>query len=192
MKLMRHLVVFLLLTASTAVFADMLDVNLNNKTAQFQFSTASGPNAQGKADLHAGILYNNARSALVNAGVMVANSLEGAPGMSVGIGMEALAAMIKDNPPLKSNASALALDGLVRFTPPTASQVGLVGELHYAPNILTFGDAVRYTQFVARVEYELAPQAVVYVGYRRTEFGIKNAPAAIMDNGAHVGFKIAF
>jgi len=192
MKLMRHLVAFSMLTASAAVFADTLDVNLNNNTAQFQYGTANGPNAQGKADLHAGFLYNNARSVMFNAGVMVANGLEGAPGMSIGIGMEALAAMIKDNPLFKSNASALALDGLVRYSPPTASQLGFVGEFHYAPSILTFGDAVRYSQGVVRVEYELAPQTLVYVGYRRTSFGIKNAPSAVLDRGAHIGFKLAF
>lgn len=192
MKLMRHLVAFSMLTASTAVFADALDINLNNNTAQFQYGTASGPNAQGRADLHAGFLYNNSKSVLVNAGIMVANSLEGAPGMSIGVGMEALAAVIKENPMFRSNASAVALDGLVRYSPPTASKVGFAGELHYAPSILSFGDAVRYTQAGVRVEYELAPQTLVYVGYRRISFGIKNAPAAVLDSGAHIGFKLAF
>lgn len=192
MKLMRPLLAFFMLTASAAVFADALDVNLNNKTAQFQYGTASGPNAQGKADLHAGFLYNNAKSFLVNAGIMVVNSQERAPGWSVGVGMEVLAAMIKDNPLLTSNATAVALDALVRFSPPAASQVGFVGELHYAPSILTFGDAARYTQAGVRVEFELAPQTLVYAGFRRISFGIKGAPAAVLDNGAHVGIKIAF
>lgn len=192
MKLMRHLVAFSMLIASTAVLADSLDVNLNNNTAQFQYGTANGLNGQGKADIHAGFLYNNANSVLVNAGIMVANSQENAPGLTIGIGMEAIAAVIKDNHPLKSNATALALDGLVRYSPPANNQVGFAGELHYAPHILTFGDAVRYAQTEVRVEYELAPQTLVYVGYRHITFGIKNAPAAVLDNGAHIGFKLAF
>jgi hypothetical protein len=191
MKSMRYLAACFLLLSGSAM-ADMLDVNLNNNTAQFQFSTANGVEAQGNADLHAGLLYNNRKSFLVNAGVMVQNSLEGAPGISVGVGMEALAAVIKDNPPLKSNASALALDALVRYSPPSASQVGIAGEFHYAPNILTFGDAVRYSQGTVRLEYELAPQSMVYVGYRKITFGIKNAPAAVLDSGPQVGFRFAF
>ena len=188
---MPFLAAFSMLIAGPAM-ADMLDVNLNNNTAQFQYSTANSVNAQGKADIHAGVLYNNAKSLLANIGVMVTNSLEAAPGTSVGIGMEALAANIKDNPPLTSNATAIALDALVRYSPPTASQVGFAGEVHYAPKILTFGDAVRYTQSIVRLEYELAPSSVVYVGYRRTSFGIKNIQAAQLDSGVHVGFKIAF
>ena len=192
MKLMRHFVVVLMSAASTAALADALDINLNNNTAQFQYSTASGFNAQGKADIHLGVLYNNVNSVLINAGLMVANNLEGAPGLSIGVGMEALAATIKDNPLLKSNASAVAVDGQVRYSPPGASQLGLVGEVHYAPRILTFGDAIRYSLAAARVEFELSPQAMVYVGYRRVSFGIKNAPAAVLDNGGLVGFKLAF
>ncbi len=193
MKLMHHLVAISMLTASTAVLADTLDVNLNNKTAQFQYSTASSPtNSQGKADLHAGFLYNNSRSVLFNAGLMVANGVERAPGTTIGIGMEALAAIIKDNPLLKSNASAVALDFLGRYALPSNNQVGFAAELHYAPNILSFGDAVRYTQVALRAEYELAPQTLVYLGYRRVSFGIKNAPAAILDDGVHIGFKLAF
>jgi hypothetical protein len=192
MMLMRYLVAFFMLTASAAVLADALDVNLNNNTAQFQYGTASGFAAQGKADLHAGILYNNVNSVLINAGIMVANNMEGVPGLSIGVGMEGLIATIKDNSQLKSNATALAVDGSVRYSPPGASQLGLVGELHYAPRILTFGDAIRYAQAAARVEFELSPQAMVYVGYRRVSFGIKNAPAAVLDNGGLVGFKFAF
>ena len=190
--LIRHLLAVSLLTASSAIWADALDINLNNNTAQFQYSTANGFNAQGKADIHLGVLYNNVNSVLINAGLMVANNLEGAPGLSIGVGMEALAATIKDNPLLKSNASAVAVDAMVRYSPPGAGQLGLVGELHYAPRILTFGDAVRYAQPGARVEFELSPQAMVYVGYRRVSFGIKNAPAAVLDNGGFVGFKLAF
>jgi len=180
------------LTASTAVLADALEVNLNNNTAQFQYDTASGPGAQGKADLHAGFLYNNARSFLINAGIMVVNRQESAPGLSLGIGIEGLAAMIKDSPMPTSNTTAVALDGLVRYSPPTASQLGFAGEYHYAPQILTFGDAVRYAEVDVRIEYELAPQTLVYVGYRRITFGIKNAPAVVVDNGGLIGFKLAF
>jgi hypothetical protein len=190
MKSMRYVAACFLLFSGTAAMANMLDVNLNNNTAQFQFSTATGVEAQGNADLFAGLLYNNRHSVLVNAGVMQRNPLDG--GFSVGVGMEAIAATIKDNWPTKSNTSAIALDALVRFSPPTVPQMGISGELHYAPNILTFGDAVRYSQGVVRLDYELAPQTMVYVGYRKITFGIKNAPAAVLDSGPHIGFKLAF
>lgn len=195
MKLMRAPLIclgaaFAMLTAGTAM-ADMLDVNLNNNVAQFQYSTAGGPNDQGKANIHGGFLYNNNNSILGNAGIMVTNALEGAPGTSVGVGMEGVIAVIKDIQPNRYTASAVALDALLRYSPP-ATHVAFVGEVHYAPRILTFGDAVRYMQAVVRVEYELAPSTAVYLGYRQTTFGIKNTRSADLDHGIHVGFKVAF
>lgn len=189
MKSVRYLAACLLLVSAAAT-ANMLDVNLNNNTAQFQFSTATGVEAQGNADLHAGLLYNNRHSLLVNGGVMQRNALDG--GVSIGVGMEVLAATVKDNWPTTSNTTAVALDAQVRFSPPAVPQMGISGELNYAPNILTFGDAVRYSQGILRVDYELAPQTMVYAGYRKITFGIKNAPAAVLDSGPHVGFKFAF
>jgi predicted porin len=190
MKLMRYVAAGFLLVASTAAMANMLDFNLNNNTVQFQFSTANGVTAQGNADLHAGLLFNNRHSVLVNGGVMQRNPM--ADGLSVGVGLEALAATIKDNWPTHSTASAVAIDADVRFSPIGAPQVGFSGELHYAPNILTFGDAVRYSQGIVRVDYELAPATMIYAGYRKITFGIKNAPAAVLDSGPHIGLKLAF
>lgn len=191
MKLMRFLAVISMLAAGPAM-ADMLDVNLNNSTAQFQYSTAGGPNDQGKANIHGGFMYNNNNSILGNAGILVTNGLEAAPGFSVGVGMEGVLAVLKDNPPNRYTASAVALDALLRYSPPAASHVAFVGEFHYAPRILTFGNAVRYSQGIVRVEYELAPSTAVYLGYRQTIFGIKNTRADEFDNGIHVGFKVAF
>jgi YfaZ precursor len=189
---MRYLAAFLMLTASTTVLADTIDLNLNNNTAQFQYGTATPTSIQGQSNFHVGLLYNNSNSVLVNAGLMVQGNVENAPGLSLGAGVEALAAVIKDNPPTRSNASAVALDGLVRFAPPAASQIGFVGEVHYAPKIITFADATRYSFFATRVEYEITPETVAYGGYRRVAFGIKNGPNAVLDSGPYVGIKIGF
>lgn len=190
--LMRYLAAFFMLTASTAVLADAIDINLNNNTAQFQYGTATPSSAQGQSDLHMGFLYNNSNSILVNAGIMVQNDPDYTSGISIGVGVEGLAAVIKDNPPTKSNATALALDGRVRFSPPGATQLGFIGEVHYSPSIISFADATRYMLAMARVEYEISPETKVYAGYRRISFGIKNGPNAVLDSGVHVGIKLGF
>lgn len=182
-----------LAAASSAALADALDINLSNNTAQFQFGTGSPTGTQGKTDLHAGVLYNNNNSLLVNAGILVVNQQESAPGLSIGAGVEAVVATVKDNPPTRSNASAIALDLMARYSPPNVGKLGFAGEFHYAPRIITYGDANRYSQFGARVEYEISPQMLVYVGYRKTTFGIKNgARDDVVDNGAHLGIKLGF
>jgi hypothetical protein len=191
--LMRYLAAFSMLMASTAVLADALDINLNNNTAQFQYGTGTATGTEGKTDLHAGLLYTNSNSVLVNAGILVINSQDNAPGLSIGAGVEGLLATIKeDNSPTRSNASAVAIDLLARYSPPTASQIGFAGELHYAPRIITFGDAIRYSQVGVRMEYELSTQTLVYIGYRKITFGIKNSPDAVLDDGMHIGIKLGF
>lgn len=190
--LMRYLAAFFMLCASTTALADAIDINLNNNTAQFQYGTATPNSSQGQSDVHAGFLYNNSNSVLVNAGIMVQNNPDYTSGLSIGVGVEGLAAVIKDNPPTKSNATALALDGRVRYSPPGASQLGFVGEVHYAPNIISFADATRYMLAMARVEYEISPEMKVYAGYRRISFGIKNGPNAVLDSGVHIGVKFGF
>lgn len=192
MMSLRHLLALLMLASSTAAWADSLNINLNNDTAQFQYSAATGLSGQGNANLHAGFLYNSASTVLVNAGLLVEGSQDGAPGLSIGAGVEGLIAVIKDHAPIKSNATALALDGLVRFSPPGASQLGIVGEVNYAPRIITFGDADRYMMAGVRMEYALTPQTLVYVGFRRIAFGIKNGQDVTVDNGGNVGIKISF
>ncbi len=190
--LMRYVAAFSMLAASGAVLADTLDINLNNNTAQLRYGTGTATQAQGTPDFHVGLLYNNSNSLLANAGILVANNIDGAPGLSIGVGLEVLAAIIKDNPPTKSAASAVAVDAVVRYSPPAASQFGVFGELNYGPRIVAFGDATRYTLAGTGVQYELSPQTLVYVEYRRISFGIKDGPNAVLDYGWHLGLKLSF
>ncbi len=189
----QYLAALSMVAASTTALADALDINLSNNTAQFQFGTGTATGTQGKTDLHAGVLYNNNNSLLVNAGILVVNRQDRAPGLSIGAGVEALVATVRDNPPTRSNASAIALDVVARYSPPSVSQLAFAGELHYAPRIITYGDANRYNQVLARVEYEISPQTVVYAGYRKITFGIKNGGRDdVVDNGPHVGIRLGF
>ena len=78
------------------------------------------------------------------------------------------------------------------FGPLFVQGKGIIGEVHYAPSIISFADATRYMLAMARVAYEISPATEVYAGYRRISFGIKNGPNAVLDSGMHVGIKFAF
>jgi opacity protein-like surface antigen len=199
--LTRHLAALALLTASSAILADTFDINLNNKAAQLQYGTASANSTTGQTDLHAGLLFNDKNSILVNAGLMVISSQDKVPGLSVGAGVEGLLATIKDDPRVRSNATAIALDGLARYALPVLPELAFAAEIHYAPGILSFGDATRYLQWGARVEYEITQQAIIYAGYRRITFDIKSTalplgqftlPSVDLSNSALIGLKLSF
>lgn len=185
---LRRIVALSLLTASTAVMADSIDINLRDTSAQIQYSSSMGRDALGKTEFHTGVLYANKNNMLGDLGILVKDEVgSSAPGFSVGVGIKGLIAKTKG-----TSESALALGGLVRYSPPAVSRLGIVGQLYLSPNITTFGDADRFTEAGVRVEYEIIPQAAAYIGYRRIKFGLNAAPNVILDEGVHVGVRISF
>lgn len=190
---LHRIVALSLLSASTTVLADSFDINLRDTSAQFQIKSAMGRDALGKTEFHAGVLYVNKNNLLGDFGLLVKDELgSNAPGFSVGIGIKGVVAKVRGNNNSNSDASALALGGLLRYSPPTTPRFGIVGEVYLSPNIVTFGDADRYVESVARLEYEVIPQAVAYLGYRRIGFGLKTHPYTVLDEGFNVGVKISF
>ena len=177
-----------LLTVSTTALADTVDVNLNDTSAQLQYIASMGHDTLGKAEMHAGVVYVDKRNLLGELGIMVKDDIgKNAPGFSVGVGIKALTAKAKNN-----NAGALALGGMLRYAPFPDRRLGLIASLYYSPNIVTFGVADRYTETGARMEYEIIPQAVVYLGYRRINFGIEARSDAKLNEGVHLGMRIMF
>lgn len=186
--LLRHIFALSLLTASTTALADVIDINLGDNSAQFQYSSAMGRDSVGKTEFHMGFLYTDQDNLLGDAGILVKNEVgSNLPGVTVGVGIKGLMATTDNN-----DAMALALGGQVRFSLPTASRFGIAAQLYLAPKIVTFGDADRYIESGVRLEYEILPQATAYVGYRKIKFGIETGPDALLDEGAHIGVKITF
>lgn len=173
---------------NTPASAGALDINLGDNTAQLQYSSAMGRDSLGKSEFHVGFLFTDQDDLLGDVGILVKNEVgSGLPGVTVGLGVKGLMATVDD-----SDALALALGGQVRFSPPSASRFGIAGQFYFAPNIVTFGDADRFIETGLRLEYEVLPQAVAYLGYRKIKFGLETGPDAVLDEGAHVGVKITF
>ena len=196
---LRRIVTFSLLvfgtmaTVGTAALADTADINLRDNSAQFQYISSLGRDPLGKTKFHAGVLYANHNNMLGDFGLLVQDELgDNAPGFSVGVGIKAVVAKVTGDSTIVSSTTALALGGLVRYSPPATRRLGVVGEVYLSPNIVTFGDANRYVESNVRVEYEVIPQAVAYVGYRKIEFGLNNRPNAILDEGVNLGVRISF
>jgi len=186
--LLRRFVALSLLSVSTTVMADTLDINLRDNSAQVQYRSSMGRDALGKTEFHVGVLYARTNNTLGDFGVMVKDEVgSSVPGFSVGVGIKGLVAHT-----MGTNESALALGGMVRYSPPDAHRLGIVGLVYFSPNITTFGDADRYTETGVRMEYEVIPQAAAYLGYRRIQFGLNAAPNVILDEGIHVGVRLSF
>ncbi len=191
----HHVVAISLLSicVSTAAWADAIDINLRDTSAQVQYKSSLGRDPLGKTEFHLGLLYVDKNNLLSDFGVIVKDDIGSkVPGLSVGIGIKGLVAKVRGGNPVNSKASALALGAMVRYSPSPIPRMGIVGEVYLSPNIVTFGDANRYSEIVTRVEYEVIPSSTVYAGYRRVSFGLTTQPDAILDKGVYAGVKISF
>lgn len=186
--LLRNFFALFLLTASTATLADSIDINLRDNSVQLQYLAPIGRDSLGTSELHAGFLYNNDNDRMADVGLLVKESKGSSDsGLTVGVGLKGVVASVRRN-----DAVALALGGQVHYVIP-GSRVGLVGQLYFSPNIVTFRDAERFVEAIARLEYEIIPQASAYVGYRRITFSlVDNRPEAVLDTGFHAGVRLSF
>jgi hypothetical protein len=190
--LSRSIVALSLLTLVTTAMADTVDLNLRNSSVQFQYSAAMGREALGKTELHLGALYsshtNNSNNTLGDFGIAVKDEVGSqVPGFSVGVGIKGLVAHTQG-----TNESGVAIGGLIRYSPPGLSRLGIVGQLYFAPNITTFGDANRYVESVARLEFDVIPNAAAYIGYRNIRFNLNSGSNARLDEGVFVGVRMSF
>lgn len=186
--LLRKLLVLSLLTASTTLLADTVDINLRDSSVQLQYIAPMGRDTLGSSELHAGLLYADNNDRFGDFGILVKGAMgDRSSGATAGVGLKGLLATVNGN-----SVTALALGGQVRFSLPAVARAGLVGQLYFSPNIVTYRDAERFAEAVARLEYEIIPQATAYLGYRRISFDFVNNTDAVLDTGFHAGVRMSF
>jgi hypothetical protein len=75
---------------------------------------------------------------------------------------------------------------------PRYNRFAVSGELYWAPDLLTGGDADEYVDGTVRVGYSVTRQADVYVGARYVSADYDNRPSIKFDTGLHAGFNLRF
>lgn len=193
-----------LLVLSSSAFADSIDVNLNNNAAAFRFNSSASDFIEGNSELTAGLLYNDANNKFIDAGLIVkgGSEEEGAPGLSVGVGVKGVFGMNNRTVTPATAAtpavtttdtlSAIAVGGAAVLGLPTAIPIAFVVEYYASPKIMSFADSERFNQFGLRLEVGVSPQARIYVGYREIGFGIKSGGSAELDKSSFVGVIASF
>ena len=185
---LRRILLISLLTASSTALADTIDISLRDSSAYLRYSASMGQDTLGKSELYLGALYSDKDNFLTDLGLLVQDEVNSeAPIVSVGFGIKALAGRAQ-----ASDVAAIAVGALVGVKPFADPRVNLVGEVFVSPKILSFSEATRYIGTAARVEFEIIPQAVAYVGYRSTRFDLLTQPTAKIDDGLHVGLRMVF
>ena len=174
--------------AATPVVADDIDINLHDDAIRGTY-TAALPSTNG-LNGEAGLLYtedkaNNSES-MVHVGVSVSGENWSKSGtFDIAMGARAVYANPGDLDML-----ALAFGGRLRFVP--LPRLGVGGHFYYAPDITSFLDIDEYKEIGVRVDYQVLPRVLVYLGHRRVTVDFGGSTDWDLDDEAHVGFKMMF
>lgn len=173
-----------------------LDLSLGNKTAQFVYLFDSGSQIGiGGADLGAGIFFNEQDDYLLNFSALVMGHAAGRNrALQMGAGVKVYAGQL-DSPPIpnQDSVASVGVGGKISYIFPASMPMALSAEMFYAPDITSFGDNERLTEFLIRLELEVAPTTRFYVGYRSLETEFENTDIEYeLDDHAHVGVRFSF
>lgn len=175
-----------ILVAGSAA-ADSIDINLHDEalraTYEMPLETTKGLRAE------AGLLYaeNDAGDSetMLHGGVLVSGENWSKSGtFDIALGGRVVYAT-----PADLDLLAVAFGGRVRFSP--IPRLGLGGHIYYAPDITSFMDSDEYQEVGLRIDYQVLPQAFVYLGNRTIKTKV-NGTTVELDDKMHIGFKMNF
>lgn len=187
MRLQKTLALVCALGA-TPVLADSIDINLHNDAVR---ATYTGVMQQTRGlSGEVGLLYaedkNKNSETLVHGGLLVSGENWSKSGtFDIALGARMLYAS-----PANLEMLAIAFGGRLRFSP--VPRLGIGGHFYYAPDITSFQDSEGYQEVGVRLDYQILPQAFVYVGHRKIEVDFGGPVNWELDDNTHVGFKMAF
>ncbi len=170
---------------SSNVLAQSLEFDVHDTALRANFQSNTLATMKGmKADL--GLLYSETKYDLFHIGAHVQGDALSSKGkFNIAIGGRVIA-----TEPNNYSILAFALGARIRFSP--MDRVGISAMAYYAPDITTFSDGDRYVETEIRGDYQIIPQAFVYVGYRKIDIAIQNAPDLVIEDQGHLGIKFLF
>ena len=89
-------------------------------------------------------------------------------------------------------ASAIALGGRININIPEAPGLSVETALHFAPDVLAFGDADAMTRAHVQANYRLIQSADISAGYRYLKAGVKEAGHRTFESGMFLGLRLKF
>jgi hypothetical protein len=182
------------LLVCAAASAQTLDLNVSNDSALFRYIVQDRDSSGfGTREVDLGLVYatDDAIVGMFGAQV-VAEAGSRSPGLDAGLGLKLFGASAEVKGQDDANLFALTLGGQLRFVPPPWPRIGVSLQGFFSPDVLTFGDADKFTYLSSALEYRVLPQAMVYLGYRKMRAGIEDSRTVTVESGGHLGFQLEF
>jgi hypothetical protein len=176
----------LVLCCAQAV-ADAVDLSFNSDAARLQYVRDLRSNT---LNLDAGWLHHTDNGNVVHVGLHLADMASGGTNpVQAGLGVR----VVYSNGDLSNqDGFAIPIGGYLRYTLPRFNRISIGGEVYFAPNVLSLGDAEKYEEYAFRVGYNLMREADIYIGARYVNGEYKKARDARYDNGMHIGITLRF
>jgi hypothetical protein len=188
MKL-RACVAALLCMFGAEVEAQEIDLSLSNDTALLRYATPISYSGYGHTDADVGLMFTESDDVMLLGGIeMMGEAGSHAPGLHFGVGIKGYAVAIDNG----ADVGAVTLGGKIWHVPPRFNRLGLVAQFYYGPDVTTFGDAKKFWDFNARAEFEVLPEAAVYVGFRNVRTRLTNHVDVDLDKGWNIGLRMSF
>ena len=194
MKFMKVAAAALCALGITPVMADSIDINLHDMAIRGTY-TRQIASTQGLSNDY-GILHvesdtNNdippgESESLFHVGLLVSGDNWSRSGtFNIGVGGRIVYATPGDLDML-----AIAFGGNLRFSP--VPRLGIGGHAFFSPQITSFADSEAYQEVGLRVDYQLLPQAYLYVGHRNIKVDFGAPDDWVLDDEVHGGMKLTF
>ena len=147
------------------------------------------PNANIESgELGFGLFLNEARDFVASSNYYVEASSLRFNRLSIKAGPVAYAALLST---INTDVFALALGAEARYLLLRNPRVSIVGQIAYAPDILTFGSADNMYDLVARAEIPLTDRVVGFGGYRLFEVDLLEGKTEL-EESIHLGLRYRF
>jgi hypothetical protein len=144
-----------------------IEVALSDDYIQGRYYTGGGILGFNNTVGHVGAYFSDNRDFIVNVGLMTERVPLFVDGLTLSAGARGYVALLSD-PDDDVVGLAPGIEG--RYGLPYDFPVAVVGNLFYSPDILTLGDAEDIIDIDARVEAEIIPDIVGFIGYREFRF----------------------
>jgi len=174
-----------LIAGSTVANANDASLRISNDSVHTQVNLS--PN-NANIDFGAGYMYHEGSRHIINIDMHAKGQTAiGNLPTTAGIGVQATGFDDK-----KIDGGALGLGGFARLNIPSVPGLSLEGALHYAPSILSFGDADDLTRVRAQVNYRVIQNADVFLGYHYLNTDLDGGSDVTLDKGIFAGMKLLF
>ena len=163
-------------------------LSLSEETGEFTYLLGSRGFLEGGIDVGFSALYNRREDVLLSAEVIsLGQQAELGQPWQLGVGAKLFGARLADDRELTAVALGARLGYII---PSRIAPMAFVAEAYFAPSVTAFGDSQRLFELDSRLEVEITPTALGYIGYRLVTARMNDTDDDVeLDDNVHVGIR---